>query len=63
VDDRDDRDDTMTSMYGPRSHSRYLAKTRFAGDCPGNAGMSRSESSSGMSVAALSASVAKATAT
>jgi hypothetical protein len=48
------------SMYGPRSHSRYLANIRFADACPGNPGIWISSSSFGISAAALSASVAKA---
>ena len=48
-------------MYGPRSHSRYLANTRFAAACPPKAGMLISSSSFGISAAALSGSVAKAT--
>ena len=48
----------ITSLYGPREHSRYLAKIRFAADCPG-IGSLTSCSSFGIS-AALSASVAKA---
>jgi hypothetical protein len=51
--------ETITSMYGPRSHSRYLANTRLAAACPG-IGVLMSSSSAGINAAALSASVAKA---